>query len=336
MRCRKVEFSTINFLDIISSPHGFPDEFEVRSNIDSIAYKNLERNGRMSLDALILIGESINDSVPSTKEKFDANDLDGIVELAQFQAAKGAAYIDVNVGLRAPEFMAATVRAIQSKVHLPLSIDTPDTELAEAGLKAYDPALAGGAKPILNSISEARLDMFDLYKDQPFIPIILTTEGRDDSGNMMMNKTADSTYQTASRMISIARERIPDVRNEDLILDPGITPIGSDSEGNFKRLMTTIRMIHDNSDMAKINMSVGLSNFTVMLPPRTAEGRLVRSPLESAFLTMAMPLGFNMVIGSVRRKYKILEDDHPAMECLNDVLKLDGIDAVMRVMSFYS
>ena len=290
----------------------------------------------MSMEDLILIGESINDSVPSTKEKFDAGDMEGIVELARFQAEKGAAYIDVNVGLRSPGFMADTVRAIQKAVDLPLSIDTPDPELAEAGLKAYNADLAGGAKPILNSISEARLQMFDLYKDQPFIPIMLTTEGTDEARNMVMNKTADSTYQTASRMVSIAREKIPGVVNEDLILDPGITPIGSDSEGNFKRLMTTIQMIHDNKDMQGINMSVGLSNFTVMLPPKTADGKLVRSPLESAFLTLAMPLGFNMVIGSVRRKYKVLESDHPALQCLEDVLKLDGFDAVMRVMSFYS
>lgn len=290
----------------------------------------------MALDGLKLIGESINDSVPSTKEKFDAGDMDAIVEVARFQAERGAAYIDVNVGLRPPKFMAEVVQAIQNAVPLPLSIDTPDAELADAGLRAYNPDLAGGAKPILNSISEARLEMFDLYSDQPFIPIMLTTEGTDEAGNMVMNKTADSTFQTGKQMVSIARDRIPDVRNDELILDPGITPIGSDSEGNFKRLMTTIQMIHDDADLKGVNMSVGLSNFTVMLPPKRADGSLVRSPLESAFLTMAMPLGFNMIIGSVRRKYKVLEDNHPAMECLKDVLKAEGFDAVMRVMSFYS
>lgn len=290
----------------------------------------------MALDGLILIGESINDSVPSTQEKFDAGDLDAIVDIARFQAERGAAYIDVNVGRRTPAFMAEVVQAIQEAVNLPLSIDTPDAELAEAGLKMYNPERAGGAKPILNSISEARIDMFDLYRDQPFIPIMLTTEGTDKAGNMIMNKTADATYQTGKRMVELARTRMPGVTNKDLILDPGITPIGSDSEGNFKRLMTTIRMIHDDPDLKGVNMSVGLSNFTVMLPPKRADGSLVRSPLESAFLTMAMPLGFNMIIGSVRRNYKKLEEDHPAMECLRDVLAAEGFDGVMRVMSFYS
>ena len=53
-------------------------------------------------------------------------------------------YIDVNVGPRSPEFMADLVRKIQQVTAKPLSIDTPDPEIARAGLEAYDPARAGG------------------------------------------------------------------------------------------------------------------------------------------------------------------------------------------------
>jgi hypothetical protein len=51
---------------------------------------------------------------------------------------------------------------------------------------------------------------------------------------------------------------------------------------------------------------------------------------------MAMQLGLNMVVGSVKRKYALLPDDHPAMQCLKDALKLEGVDVIMRVMMFYS
>ena len=54
----------------------------------------------MPLSGLTIIGETINDSVPSTKKLFDAGDIDGILELARSQDEKGAAYIDVNVGPR--------------------------------------------------------------------------------------------------------------------------------------------------------------------------------------------------------------------------------------------
>ena len=295
-----------------------------------------EGGKQMSISGLTIIGESINDSVPSTHTMFEENNIEGIVELAQFQAEKGAAYIDVNVGLRSPEFMADIVKNIQKQITLPLSIDTPDPAIAAAGLEAYDQRRAGGKKPILNSISESRLEMFDIYKKQPFIPIMLITEGVDENGESKMNKTGEETIVTAHSMVKTARDRIGNVPNNELILDPGIVPIGSDSEGNFKRLMQSIKMIHDEKDFSGINMSVGLSNFTVMLPPKKADGSPVKGPLESAFLTMAMPLGFNMVIGSVKRNYKILEDDHPAMQCLMDILEMDGYDVIMRVMSYYS
>lgn len=290
----------------------------------------------MSIPGLTIIGESINDSVPSTHALFEANNIDGIVDLARSQAEKGAAYIDVNVGPRSPEFMADVVKRIQERISLPLSIDTPDPAIAAAGLEAYNLQRAGNRKPILNSISEARLEMFDVYARQPFIPILLVTEGMDESGEIVMNKTAERIYATAKSMVKTARERISQVANDQIILDPGIMPIGSDSKGDFRRLMNAMALIHQDKDLAGVNISVGLSNFTAMLPSKKPDGSPVKGPLESAFLTMAMPLGLNTIIGSVNRKYALLKEDDPAMQCLKDVLKLEGVDVVMRVMMYFS
>jgi len=290
----------------------------------------------MSIPGLTIIGESINDSVPSTFTMFEEKNIDGIVELARLQAGKGAAYIDVNVGSRSPEFMVDVVKKIQERVTLPLSIDTPDPAIAAAGLEAYDAERAGNRKPILNSISEARLEMFDIYKHQPFIPILLVTEGLNEAGEMVMHKTAAEILTTAKSMVSNARKRIDNLPNDQIILDPGIMPIGSDSKGDFKRLIEAMKLIHQEPDFAGVNMSLGLSNFTAMLPSKRADGSPVKSPLESAFLTMAMPLGLNTIIGSVHRKYSILKEDDPAMQCLHDVLKLEGVNAIMRVMKYFS
>jgi len=98
----------------------------------------------MSLPGLTIIGESINDSVPSTHKLYEANDIAGLKELARSQDLGGAAYIDVNVGKRPPEFLAEMVRHVQSVTAKPLSIDTPDPAMAEAALKAYDLHRAGG------------------------------------------------------------------------------------------------------------------------------------------------------------------------------------------------
>ena len=284
-------------------------------------------------ESLTLIGESINDSVPPTQKLYDAGDIDGLKALAQSQDVRGAAYIDVNVGSRSGEFLAEMVRAVQSVTSKPLSIDTPDPAMAEAGLKAYDPAIAGGQAPLLNSISQLRLEMFDLLKIQPFRPILLISERLED-GTSRANHSAEETYETAKAMQASALAC--GLCNDDIIFDPAISPVGADSNGDIQRLMAAMALIHADPDLAGFHASVGLSNFTVMLPPKREDGMLVKSTLESAFLTRAMPLGMDMVIGSVKRKYKRLDEDHPALQCFDEVLTLEGFDAIMRVQEFYA
>ncbi len=50
----------------------------------------MKGNLRMAIPALTIIGETINDSVPSTKKLFDADDIDGILELAAHPGRKGS------------------------------------------------------------------------------------------------------------------------------------------------------------------------------------------------------------------------------------------------------
>jgi cobalamin-dependent methionine synthase I len=288
----------------------------------------------MPLPGLTIIGESINDSVPSTKKIFEAGDVAGILELARTQDQGGAAYIDVNVGPRSAEFMADLVKKIQGVTAKPLSIDTPDPAIAKAGLEAFDPVHAGGKKPIINSISALRLEMFDFYKIQHFMPILLVSENVV-GGRSQPCRTAEETYAAAKNLIKTFRERCPGATNADCIIDPGIAPIGSDSENNLHRLVASLDLLRMDPDFAGVHVSVGLSNFTVMLPVKRADGSPVKGPLESAFLTKAMPLGLDTVIGSVKRKYELLDSSHPAMVCLEDCLRLKGFDVLMRIREFY-
>lgn len=287
----------------------------------------------MGIAGLTLIGETINDSVPSTHRLFEAGDIDGILELARFQSEKGADYIDVNVGLRPPEFMADLVRRIQQVTSKPLSLDTPDYETARAGLAAYDPAKAGGQKPLLNSISPLRVQMFELLAVQPFRPILLVSE-RVEEGRSRPCRTAEQTYE-AARFLLAEAHRVG-LANEDCIFDPGIAPLGSDCEGNLRRLVAALEMIHRDPAFAGVHISVGLSNFTVQLPAKRADGSPVKAPLENAFLTKAIPLGLDTIIGSVKRNYELLPPDHPAMRCLEECLEHAGFEAILRVRQYYT
>ncbi|HUT10189.1 MAG TPA: dihydropteroate synthase [Thermoguttaceae bacterium] len=289
----------------------------------------------MSIEGLAIIGESINDSVPSTHKLFEAGDVDGLIELARSQDRLGAAYIDVNVGPRSPAFMAELVEKIQGVTAKPLSIDTPDPEIARTALEAYDPDRAGGQKPVLNSVTALRVAMFDLYRLQPFKPILLASE-QCVEGALRSCHTAEETYQAARYLVETFLERCPGAAKDDCIIDPGIAPIGSDTQGNLHRLVGALEMMHADDGFQGVHRSVGLSNFTVMLPSKRADGSPVKGPLESAFLTKAMPLGLDTIIGSVKRKYRLLEPDDPAMLCLEACLKASGFDVLMRVREFYA
>ena len=288
----------------------------------------------MPIPNLTIIGESINDSVPSTHKLFEANDLAGLKELAISQDTGGAGYIDVNVGPRSAAFLAEMVREVQGVTAKPISVDTPDPVMAEAGLKAYDRARAGGRIPVLNSIAQTRRAMFELTKIMPFMPILLASERVDAKGIGQPCHTAQEVYQTAKELVAEAGKHGIPVNH--CIIDPAISPIGADSDGRFHCLMGAINLIHNDPALKGVHMSVGLSNFSVMLPPKRADGSPTKGPLESAFLTMSVPLGMDHVIGSVKRKYDILPADHPAMQCLTDCLKLEGFDVIMRVQEYYS
>ena len=280
-----------------------------------------------------LIGESINDSVPGTKVLLDAGDIAGIQQLAKSQDMSGADYIDVNIGLRSKDWMTRLVKAIQEVTAKPLSIDSPDIEICRAGLEAYDADRTGGQRPILNSISPLRPEMFELLAIKPCLPILLISEQKTAEGTGIPCRTAEETHQAAKAMVAMASQH--GLGCADVILDPGIAPIGSDTEGNLKRLLGAMQLIKCDPGLQGVHYSVGLSNFTVMLPIKRKDGVLVKSTLESAFLTKAVPLGLDMVIGSVRRNYEPLPESHPAVECLDQCLASEGFDALTHVSRFY-
>ena len=288
----------------------------------------------MTIQGLKIIGESINDSIPSTSLLFRAGDMEAIKALARAQDAAGATHIDINIGNRPPEFMALVIREVQSVTNRPISIDTPDHDTALAGLLAYDPSKAWGAMPILNSITPLRLEMYELYSHVPFVPIFIFSE-RCEGGVPRHNRTPEESVETARELIRMAAESRFPVGNDTLILDPGIGSIASDSEGMLNRVLGAMEILHADPEFQGVHFSVGLSNLTHMLPTRKADGTPVRSALECAFLTRAIPQGLNMIVGSIKRQYEILPEGHPALVCLDDARRLGGYEAIERIMEFY-
>jgi 5-methyltetrahydrofolate--homocysteine methyltransferase len=97
-----------------------------------------------------------------------------------------------------------------------------------------------------------------------------------------------------------------------------------------------LRLIHDDERLRGVHMSVGLTNFSVMLPPRRKDGGPVKLPLECAFLSLAMPLGLDHIVGSVRKNYQLLvDDDDPALITVKAAIALEGFEAIQRIQEYY-
>lgn len=290
----------------------------------------------MAIAGLTIIGERINPGFKSTRALFENQDLAGIQALAHRQVEAGAACLNVNIGNRALDdsaFMAEVIRAIQAVVGVPLSFDFPSPAVQEVCLKTYDPDKAGGAKPIINSISETREEMLDLLAICPARVVLMASERLED-GVGRPNKTAREVADVARRMSrKLAREHA--MALEDIFIDVSISTLASDTEGLVRMALDGIGLIGDDPEMAGVHIMGGLSNIGNMLPKKALDGSNLQHKLECVFLTLAVPRGFDVILGTPWKDYALLPEDDFVLGIFREVIARDGLDALRHVRRFY-
>jgi 5-methyltetrahydrofolate--homocysteine methyltransferase len=286
--------------------------------------------------AIKIIGERINPGFKSTRALFDNEDLPGIQALAVKQAQAGAAYLNVNVGARAltdPDWMAHVIRAIQQVVSVPLSFDFPSRKVQQICLESYDAARADGRLPIVNSITEHRWDLMDLYGPHRFKVILMASE-RVEDGVAKSNKTADEIHATARRgALRLMREY--GMPPGDIFIDMSVSAIIADTERLNRSTLDAIKLIGADPDLTGVHMMGGLSNIGQQLPPKAADGSDLKHGLECAFLTLAVPHGFDYVLGTPWREYAPLADDHYVLVAYRNFLEQSGSNALRAVRKLY-
>ncbi len=283
-----------------------------------------------------IIGERINPGFKSTRALFDNEDIAGIQALAVKQAEAGARYLNVNIGARAltdPEWMARVIVAIQEVVDIPLSFDFPSKKVQEICLSCYDPAKAGGELPIVNSITEHRWDLMELYGEHKFKVILMASE-RVEEGVAKGNKTAEEIYTTARRA-SLRLNEEYGMPLDHIFIDMSVSAIIADTEGLNSSTVQAIRLIGNDPELQGVHMMGGLSNIGQQLPPKAADGSDLKHSLENAFLTITVPHGFDYVLGTPWRGYEVLDDDHYVLATYRSFLEQRGSNALRAVRKFY-
>lgn len=290
----------------------------------------------MSIPGLSIIGERINPGFRSTQALFEKEDFPGIQALAVRQAQAGASYLNVNAGTKAlsdPKFMVEVVRAIQAAVSTPLSLDCPDFDVLKTVLEAYDADKAGGRKPIINSISESRWQLAELLKVRPCRAILMSSEQLRD-GRMVPNRSGAEVHQVARRKARRLVEQYG-MRNEDLFVDVSIATLAADTEGLIKMALDGIRLVRQDPAMAGVHIMGGLSNLPQHLPDKCADGSDLKFQLECAFLTVAIPTGFDTVLGTPWRGYTLLPEGNFVLREFRRIVELRDSDALMAVVDLY-
>lgn len=220
----------------------------------------------------VMIGEKIN---PTGNKKLgaamQAGDLETVRRLAERQVAWGADVLDVNVGVPGIDEVAMiekVVGIVAGAVDVPLCIDSGKAEILAAGLKAAP------GKPLVNSVNaeEKQLaSILPIVKDRGAAVIGLTI---DDNG---IPKTPEERCAAADKIIKRAAQM--GIPVEDIVIDPLVMTVGSDS----KAAMVTLQTIALIRKEFGVNINLGASNVSFGLPDRLTA--------NMAFLTLGIEAG---------------------------------------------
>lgn len=224
-----------------------------------------------------IIGERINPTGRKVyKEELKRGSINYIQKEAIMQKEEGANILGVNVGLPEideVEFMKKAVKAVQKVVQLPLSIDSPDPEVLETGIRIYN------GKPIINSVNGSKKSMeevFPIVKKYGGCVIALTI---DEKG---IPDTAEGRVKIAQKIIETAS--IYGIKKKDIIVDCLTLTVSAQQ----KEVLETIKAIKIVKEKFGVKTVLGVSNISFGLPNR--------SILNRTFLAMAMQAGLNLPI----------------------------------------
>ena len=209
-------------------------------------------------------------------EALQAGNLDYVRNLAIEQVKFGAEMLDVNVGVAGMDdvaLMPEIVKLVASCVDAPLCLDSPNPKALEAGL-----AVVPG-KPLVNSVSgeESRLrNILPLVKAHGAAVIGLVM---DDEG---IPATPEARLMVAEKILERAAQM--GIPTEDVVIDPLVMSVGSDSQAG----RVTLRTIELVREKLGVNINLGASNVSFGLPDRPT--------VNMAFLALAMGAGASCAI----------------------------------------
>ena len=271
---------------------------------------------------LHVIGELMNNSYARARNAFIERNPTGYQELAKIQTDLGASYLTLNldgtqrIQVRRQEmlaFLPDVVPAIQQATRTPIAFDNPSVEYHRVALEHYDRKKSG--PPIINSVAASRehLDeMIELVKHYDTLAVVMASETFVPGGTSQCLNPQDS-YKAAKHFVELLVTKAGR-RNDQIIIDPGLAPVGADTYGLVNIGLDAMKLISADPDLEGVHMIVGLSNFAWGTP------KDIRDELEQAYLTLAMDVGLDFALANPEKSPAPLPKDHLMVARLRDAL----------------
>jgi 5-methyltetrahydrofolate--homocysteine methyltransferase len=276
-----------------------------------------------SSDLPLVIGELMNNSYGRARKAWKARDAAGYQSLARLQTELGASFLTLNVdGTRSLSvtldemlaFLPRVIPAIQEVTDLPISFDNPDVAFHREALKHFDRSLCRG-RPILNSLSVTRPDintMISLVAEHDMDVIVMASECLTETGGFRAAKLPEDIVNATRHFTALLDAA--GIGHARIIVDPGLCPIASDTEGGVNLCLDAIRALRADPELEGIHISVGLSNFSIGAPGE------VRIPFERAFLRLALDAGLDYALANPEKNTAPLDSEDPMVLSLREVL----------------
>ncbi|MGB7068248.1 MAG: methionine synthase [Pyrinomonadaceae bacterium] len=260
--------------------------------------------------SFLIVGERVNASgSKKMRDLLDAEDWDGLVNLAKSQEKEGAHVLDINVdfvGRDGVADMHELAARLATNVKIPLMFDSTEWEKMEAGLEH------AGGKSLMNSTNyedgEPRflkvLDLANRYGAGVVIGLI------DEAG---MARTAKDKIRIARRALKQAVES--GIQAHDIFFDPLALPVSTGIEEDRKNADETIKAIGQiRAEMPETNIILGVSNISFGLNPAA------RVVLNSVFLNDCVEAGMNSAIVNASKILPLIRFNEHEIEVARDLI----------------
>jgi len=250
------------------------------SNHYITAFASRTKVVEMELGRPLLIGERIN---PSGRKLFQEEIRAGKTQIIRNEAVAqtkgGADLLDVNISVadtHESDVMHSAVKIVQSFSDLPLSIDSPNPVVLEAGLRTFC------GRGLLNSVNGKKESLGRVLPLARKYGAAIIALALDEYG---LPKSAAERVRIAERIVRAAHDI--GISNENIFIDNLVLTAGVGIQG----CLETLKAIPIVREKLGVKTILGISNVSHGMPHR--------SKLNALYLQLALSYGLDAAIVDV-------------------------------------